>query len=107
MIDVRTRRQCTYCRLKKCFDINMRKEWIRTDKEKELRQLQKLAKEQRRLNRLTSAQQPQLNLPIVVRKKKRLMIKPIVQDLVFKPVNMMNELNQIDYFDSSSSSLDF
>jgi len=87
----------------------MRKEWIRTDEEKELRQLQKLAKEQRRLNRLANAQQPQLNLPIVVRKKKRLMIKPIVQDLVFKPVNMMNELNQIDYFDSSSSSssLDF
>ncbi len=92
MIDVRTRRQCTYCRLKKCFDINMRKEWIRTDEEKELRQLQKLAKEQRRLNRLANAQQPFLNLPIVARRKKRLMIKPTGQDLVVKSVNMIDAM---------------
>ncbi|CAF1200309.1 unnamed protein product [Rotaria sordida] len=32
-ITVETRRLCTYCRLKKCFDIKMRKEWIRTEEE--------------------------------------------------------------------------
>ncbi len=68
----------------------MRKEWIRTDEEKEMRQLQKLAKEQRRLNGLANAQQPPLNLPLVVRKKNRLMIKPTNQDLVVKPVDIID-----------------
>jgi hypothetical protein len=54
----------------------MRKDWIRTEEEIELRQLQKLAKEQKRLNKLTNTEQPLLHLPIVTRKKKRLMIKP-------------------------------
>ena len=82
----------------------MRKEWIRTDEEKELRQLQKAAKAQRRLNRLANAQQPPLNLPIVVRKKKRLAIKPMIDDLVNKPVTI-NDLCQIDYVYSSSLDL--
>ncbi len=64
----------------------MRKEWIRTEEEKELR---KLAKEQRRLNRLSNDRQPCLNLPIVRRRKKRLKIKPIVQDLVPKSVSII------------------
>ncbi len=67
----------------------MRKEWIRTDEEKELRQLQKLAKEQRRLNRLANTRPTHLNLPIVVRKKKRLMIKPIIENSVVKSVTIM------------------
>ena len=52
----------------------MRKDWIRTDEEKQLRQLQKFAKEQKKLNK--SVDQQPLCLPLVVRKKKRLMIKP-------------------------------
>ncbi|CAF0792214.1 unnamed protein product [Didymodactylos carnosus] len=36
-MNVNTRRQCTYCRLQKCFDVGMRKEWIRTDKEKHIK----------------------------------------------------------------------
>ncbi|CAF1421300.1 unnamed protein product, partial [Rotaria sordida] len=42
IIDIYTRRQCSYCRLKKCFDIKMRKDWIRTDEEKQIRQFIKL-----------------------------------------------------------------
>ncbi len=68
--------------------MNMRKEWIRTDEEKQMRQLQKLAKEQRRLNRLLKTQQPVVNLPIVARKKKRLRIRLTNQDLAIQPVNM-------------------
>jgi hypothetical protein len=73
----------------------MRKEWIRTDEEKELRQLQKLAKEQRRLSRLSNAQQQHLNLPIVARRKKRLMIKPTSQDLVVQSVNIIDPLHDL------------
>ncbi|CAF4005968.1 unnamed protein product, partial [Rotaria sp. Silwood1] len=43
---MRNRRQCSYCRLKKCFDIKMRKDWIRTDEERRLRQLKNLYKQQ-------------------------------------------------------------
>ncbi len=74
--------------MKKCFDIQMRKDWIRTEEEKELRQLQKLAKEQKRLNKLTNAEQSLLHLPIVARKKKRLPMKPKIQDLVVKSVKI-------------------
>ena len=75
----------------------MRKEWIRTEEEKELRQLQKLAKEQRRLNRLADAQQqqPHLNLPIVVRRKKRLLVKPTGQELVPQSVNILDTMSFI------------
>jgi hypothetical protein len=86
-MDIQSRRQCTYCRLKKCFDIKMRKDWIRTEEEVELRRLQKLAKEQKKL---TNIQQYHLSLPLVVRKKKCLMIKPTTQELTIKPVNIDN-----------------
>ncbi len=88
MIDVRTRRHCAYCRLKKCFDVKMRKDWIRTQEEIELRRLKKLAKEQKKLNQLTADEQSHLDLPIVMRKKKRLMIKPTVQEWTMKQVNI-------------------
>jgi hypothetical protein len=65
----------------------MRKDWIRTEEETKLRQLQKLVKEQRKFNILTDEPQPLVNLPIVARKKKRLLIKPIIQELVVNPVN--------------------
>jgi len=89
-MNVGTRRHCAYCRLKKCFDLKMRKDWIRTNKETELRQLKKLAKEQKKLNQLTDDQQIILDLPIVMRKKKRLMIKPTIQERTIKPVNIYN-----------------
>ncbi len=56
----------------------MRKDWIRTDEERELRQLQKIAKEQKKLKNLTNDQQFLVNLPIVARKKKHLMIKSFI-----------------------------
>jgi len=65
----------------------MRKDWIRTEEEIKLRQLQKLVKEQRKFNIVTNEPQPLVNLPIVARKKKRLMIKPTIQELVVNPVN--------------------
>ncbi|CAF1244025.1 unnamed protein product [Adineta ricciae] len=73
IINIHTRRQCTYCRLKKCFDIKMRKEWIRTEEEVKLRQIQKQMKQERRfyLNGIDS--KTTIVLPLVVRKKKRLM----------------------------------
>jgi hypothetical protein len=94
-MNVRTRRHCAYCRLKKCFDLKMRKDWIRTNKETELRQLKKLAKEQKKLNQLTDDQQIILDLPIVMRKKKRLMIKPTAQKLNIEPVNINNLIRLI------------
>lgn len=85
MIDVRNRRQCTYCRLKKCFDIKMRKDWIRTEEERQLRQLRKLYKQNKRLSKLSLEEQQSIaNFPLVARKKKR--IKPLV------PRSMTQEL---------------
>jgi hypothetical protein len=69
--------------------MKMRKDWIRTEEEVELRQLQKLAKEQKKL---TKIRQHPLNLPIVIRKRKRLMIKPTTQELIIKPVNTDNPI---------------
>ena len=66
----------------------MRKDWIRTEEEVELRKLYKLAKEQRRENRLANDEQQFLNLPLVRRRKKRLKNKQITQDLVPIPVSM-------------------
>jgi cAMP phosphodiesterase len=65
----------------------MRKDWIRTEKERELRQLQKLIKEQKKLNTASNDSQSLINLPIVIRNRKRLMIKSRSQDLIIKPVN--------------------
>ncbi|CAF1578220.1 unnamed protein product, partial [Didymodactylos carnosus] len=33
-VNLETRRHCTYCRLKKCFSVGMKKQWIRTEDEK-------------------------------------------------------------------------
>ena len=73
------RRQCAYCRLKKCFDIKMRKDWIRTEEERQLRLLKKLHK-QKKLNDLSLDEQESISkLPIVVRKKKRIL--PLLTEL--------------------------
>lgn len=72
MINAQTRRLCTYCRLKKCFDVKMRKEWIRTDEERQVRELIKFNKQQRKLNKVPTTAIAIPNVPIVVRKKKRL-----------------------------------
>ncbi|CAF4287178.1 unnamed protein product, partial [Rotaria sordida] len=63
-------------------DIKMRKDWIRTDEEKQIRQFIKLTKEQKKIN----DQQSLINLPLTVRKKKRKIIKSINQELVIKPI---------------------
>lgn len=89
MINIYTRRQCTHCRLKKCFDIKMRKEWIRTEEERELRRLKNMTKQQRKLNKSFIPPQPIVDLPIVVRKKKRIMqtsIRPVQQELVIEKI---------------------
>jgi len=73
----------------------MRKDWIRTEEEIELRRLKKLAQEQKKLNQLTADEQSRLHLPIVMRKKKRLMIKPTVQEWTIKQVNIYNVIRLI------------
>ena len=94
MINTHTRRQCTYCRLKKCFDVNMRKDWIRTEEERELRRLKNLTKQQRKLNKLSSEQLPTLNFPIVARKKKRILpsqTQPVViKEVVVQKIEPVN-----------------
>ncbi|CAF2022849.1 unnamed protein product [Rotaria magnacalcarata] len=85
-IDIKNRRLCTYCRLKKCFDIQMRKEWIRTEGERQIRQLKKLTKQQKPLNKLSSDELKCIgNLPLVVHRKKRLkslVLKNVKQERV-------------------------
>lgn len=56
-VDPVTRRFCQKCRLKKCFDIGMKKEWIMTDEEKKMKK-QKI--EQNRMKRASSESQPLL-----------------------------------------------
>ncbi|CAF4609909.1 unnamed protein product [Rotaria sp. Silwood1] len=84
VINMRNRRQCSYCRLKKCFDIKMRKDWIRTDEERRLRQLKNLYKQQKHLNKLSlDEQQSVINFSLVLRKKKRiksLITKQLIED---------------------------
>lgn len=64
-ITIESRRQCTYCRLKKCFDVKMRKEWIRTEEERQLRELKKVYKKEKNFEKHS-----QINL--VERKKNRI-----------------------------------
>ncbi|CAF1145137.1 unnamed protein product [Rotaria sordida] len=64
----------------------MRKDWIRTEEEKQLRQLVKLAREQKKTNSLLNDQQSLITLPTALRKKRRLMIKPTSQELVDNPI---------------------
>ncbi|CAF3362433.1 unnamed protein product [Rotaria socialis] len=87
VINIETRRQCTYCRLKKCFDIKMRKDWIRTDEEKRIRQLQKLAKEQKKSHHPFNGQLDTLSLATVSRRKKRLMTNSTGQYVFTDSVN--------------------
>jgi len=49
-ITVESRRQCTYCRLKKCFDVKMKKEWIQSEEERYLRKLRCLYKPQKKMD---------------------------------------------------------
>jgi hypothetical protein len=76
----------------------MRKEWIRTDEERELRRIKDLNKQQRKLNKLSTIQQPIVNLPIVVRKKKRI-IQPVKQDLVIRKIEPVKQKIKIYIFD--------
>ncbi|CAF0881614.1 unnamed protein product [Adineta ricciae] len=69
IITEQTRRRCTYCRLKKCFDVKMRKDWIRTDEE---RQFRKMINSEKERKKSINDQQIVNNFPLVVRKKKRL-----------------------------------
>ena len=50
----------------------MRKEWIRTDEERKVRELIKFTKQQRKLNKVSTTAIAIPTVPIVVRKKKRL-----------------------------------
>jgi len=78
----------------------MRKDWIRTDEERELRRIKNFNKEQRKLNKLSAIQQPILDLPIVIRKKKRF-IQPIKEDLViqkFEPVMKLKFDFKLNFF---------
>lgn len=67
-----TRRQCVYCRLKKCFDMKMRKDWIRTDEERRIRDLIKKEKQLCRMNGRTIRSLTFDNFNLVRRRKKRL-----------------------------------
>ncbi|CAF1421312.1 unnamed protein product [Rotaria sordida] len=86
VITIGTRRQCGYCRLKKCFDIKMRKDWIRTDEEKKTRYLRRLTKEQKK----TNDQQSLITLPINLQKKKHLMLTSKNREFVVKPIYKMS-----------------
>jgi hypothetical protein len=70
----------------------MRKDWIRTDEERELRRIKNLNKQQRKLNKLSDIQQqPILDLPIVIRKKKRF-VQPIKEELVIQKIESVMKL---------------
>ncbi|CAF4985289.1 unnamed protein product [Rotaria sp. Silwood1] len=89
IINIHTRRQCVSCRLKKCFNIKMRKEWIRTEDEKNLRRLQKLAKEKLKTIDLSNDQKSLITSSIVRRRKKSLITKSTNQELVISPIYRM------------------
>ncbi|XP_065338117.1 nuclear hormone receptor HR96 isoform X2 [Cloeon dipterum] len=60
-----TRRFCQKCRLQKCFDIGMRKDWIMSEEDKHLK---KIKIEQNRAKRQDNHKQPDSNRPSKVRK---------------------------------------
>ncbi|CAF0746452.1 unnamed protein product [Rotaria sordida] len=97
VINMHNRRQCTHCRLKKCFAINMRKDWIRTEEERRLRQLKKLYKQKKQLNELSLDEQQLIaNLPLVVRKKKgtkSLITRQVTQELVVSKIESIYPIN--------------
>ena len=72
VINENTRRICGYCRLQKCFDMKMRKEWIRTDEEKHLRARMKNSKQQNIKVERSQALISIRDLNIVHRRKKKL-----------------------------------
>ncbi|CAF0839052.1 unnamed protein product [Adineta steineri] len=88
LITKQTRRQCTYCRLKKCFDIKMRKDWIRTEEERKLRRLQDSAREKKKSKKSINDKQPLCSYPIVIRRKKRL--TAILEQLSIPTFNILN-----------------
>lgn len=53
-IDIRTRRFCPHCRLKKCFDIGMRKEMILDDNERKMRMAKVMHNRQKRKESIES-----------------------------------------------------
>ncbi|CAF3388682.1 unnamed protein product [Rotaria sp. Silwood2] len=71
----------------------MRKDWIRTEEEIKSRQLIKLAKEQKKTNNLPNDQQSLVTLPLILRKKKRLMIRSTSQELF-----VTNPVHKISFF---------
>ena len=79
----------------------MRKDWIRTDEERELRRLKNLSKQERKLNRSSSEQQPIFDFPLVVRRKKRiapLLAKSIVkQELAVQTIQPVNIFQKYFY----------
>ena len=52
--------------------MDMRKDWIRTDEERKLMLLRNLAKQAARSNQFTEQSQLMMDLPIVMRRRKRL-----------------------------------
>ena len=51
-INVTNRRFCQKCRLKRCFEIGMKSEWIQSDEEKRLKRLKIEENKRKRINRL-------------------------------------------------------
>ncbi|CAF4938131.1 unnamed protein product, partial [Rotaria sp. Silwood1] len=90
VITVTTRRDCTYCRLKKCFDINMRKDWIRTEEEKQSRELIKFSKEHKKTSNPSNDQLSFVTHSTVRGRKKRLMSKSKRQKLIANPIYEIN-----------------
>jgi hypothetical protein len=86
----------------------MRKDWIRTDEERELRKLRNIQKQQRKMNKTTTNEQPIINLPIVMRKKKRIQqstAKPVTQELVVRKVEPVKTKRYLFNYYSIISSL--